>query len=110
MEFKRAFVFVVCGDKEHIETLHFSLKSFRKNTKFPSIVITDSKRNEIPILHEHIIDISTPEHFDHHQASIFLKTSVHKYLPKGGTYVYMDSDILAVGEHCDQIFDEFIPR
>lgn len=109
MEFKKAYVFVVCGDKEHVETLHFSLKSFRKKTKFPSIVITDSKRNELPINHEHIIDISTPEHLDHHQASIFLKTSVHKYLPKGGIYVYMDSDILAVGEHCDQIFDEFIP-
>lgn len=104
----KAFVFVVCGAKEHIDTLHFSLQSFKKKSKQRIVVITDITRNEIPIEHEDIIDIRTPKEYNHHQASIFLKTSVHRYLPKGGRYVYMDSDILAVGEHCDQIFDEFV--
>ncbi len=108
MQGNRAYVFVVCGSKEHIETLHFSLRSFKKNTRIPVIVITDSRRNEIPIVHDRVIDFKTPEHFDHHQASIYLKTSIHRYLPENGRYVYMDSDILAVGEHCDQIFDEYI--
>lgn len=109
MKSNQAYVFVVCGAKEHIDTLHFSLKSFQKNTQHPAIVITDSSRNETPIVHEHLIDIATPQELNHHQASIFLKTSVHRYLPAGGRYVYMDSDILAVGKHCDQIFDEYIP-
>lgn len=105
----RAYVFVVCGSKEHIDTLHFSLKSFRQKSKYDQIVITDSKRNEVPVVHDHIIDIDTPEHFDHHQASIFLKTSLHQILPKGKRYVYMDTDILAVGEQVDEIFEEYIP-
>lgn len=103
------YVFVVCGVKVHIDTLHHSLKSFKKNTKLPQIVITDSSRNEIAIQHEYVIDIKTPKHFDHHQASIFLKTSLHRYLPKGKMYVYMDSDILAIGKNCDAIFKEYIP-
>lgn len=105
--YNKFYVFVVCGGKEHIETLHFALRTFEKNTTFPKIIITDSQRNEIPIKHNHIIDIQTPKHFDHHQASIFLKTSLHKYLPKGNKYVYMDTDILAIGKHCDDIFDQY---
>ena len=105
----RAYVFVVCGAKEHIDTLHFSLKSFRGKTTLPIIVVTDSQRNEIPILHDRVVDVETPSFMNHHQASIFLKTSLHKRLPQGGKYVYMDSDILAVGNHCDDIFDQYIP-
>lgn len=105
----KAFVFVVCGGKEHIDTLHFSLKTFRQKTEYPSIVITDSKRNEIPVIHENVIDVSTPEHLDHHQASIYLKTSLHRYLPEDGKYVYMDTDILAVGKNVNDIFEQYIP-
>lgn len=106
---EKAFVFVVCGVKEHIDTLHFSLKSFKEKVSNPIVVITDTTRNEIDIIHDSIIDIQTPEVLDNHQASIYLKTSLHRYLPKGGKYVYMDSDILAVGGNCDAIFDQYMP-
>ena len=63
------FVFVVCGSKEHIDTLHFSLHYLKKKTKNTILVLTDTLRNEISIQHEHIIDVQTPKEFSHHQAS-----------------------------------------
>lgn len=105
----RAYVFVVCGDSEHVETLHAALKTFQRNTKYPILVVTDVRRNKIPVNHDNVIHVDTPEKLNHHQAAIFLKTSLHKYLPIDGRYVYMDSDILAIGGHCDEIFDEYLP-
>jgi hypothetical protein len=104
-----AFIFVVCGTREHIDTLHFSLKTYSSKTKHPLIVVTDPARNEIEVIHDNVLNVTTPLHLDHHQASIYLKTSLHKILPKGGRYAYMDSDILAVGDNCDQIFDQYLP-
>ncbi|MCZ2393074.1 MAG: hypothetical protein LC105_04345 [Chitinophagales bacterium] len=105
---EKAYVFVVVGTREHINVLHFALQSFEMNTKFSVIVVTDKNRNEIPIIHQNVIHVETPKEFSNHQTAIFLKTSLHRYLPKGGRYVYMDSDILAFGKNCDQIFDEYI--
>ena len=96
MNQKNAYVFVVCGERKHIETLHFSLKSLKLVSQFPIWVVTDKKRNEIEIEHDNIIDVSTPEDFNHHQASIWLKTSLHRILPKGTTYCYLDSDVIAM--------------
>jgi hypothetical protein len=105
---KKVFVFVVCGKAEHIDTLHLSLKYLKKYSKKEIIVITDTSRNEIEISHEHIINIKTPDQYNHHQASIYLKTGIHKFLPKGNLYCYLDTDVVSVSDHCDEIFDEFI--
>jgi hypothetical protein len=98
------FVFVVCGTAEHINTLHFSLKALRRFSRCEIIVLTDSSRNELPISYENVIDIKAPEKFNHHQASIFLKTGAHKYLPKGRLYCYLDTDVVAINEQVDDIF------
>ena len=104
------FVFVVCGAKKHIETLNFSLCFLRYFSKFPILVITDSSRNEIQPSHDRIVDIKTPEEFDHHQASIYLKTGLHQFVPdiENDTYCYLDSDIVSLSKNCNNIFD-FIP-
>ena len=102
------FVFVVCGEKKHIETLHFSLSFLTKFSENKIIVVTDSKRNEIKIIHKNIIDVNTPEKYDHHQASIWLKTSLHKILPPGSLYCYLDSDVIALNKECDLVFNEFL--
>jgi hypothetical protein len=60
------FVFVVCGSKVHIDTLHFSIKALQKFSPHEAFVITDSHRNEIPIEHPNIIDIKTSTHYTHH--------------------------------------------
>jgi hypothetical protein len=101
------FVFVVCGGKEHIEELNFSLKYLRHFSKNEIIVITDLSRNEIKIENNTIIDIVTPIEFDNHQASIFLKTSINHYLEKGHLYCYLDGDIEAVSNQVDEIFKKF---
>jgi hypothetical protein len=106
---EKAYVFVVCGAAEHLDTLRVSYDLLRKKTKLPVYVVTDNRRNEYSIAYEATLDIATPAEMNHHQASIWLKTSLHKLLPAGKTYVYLDTDILAIGEQTDKIFDEFIP-
>lgn len=105
----RQYVFVCCGAAEHTHTLHIALDALRNRTKLTIQVVTDSTRNEVPIRHEHIVDVRTPEHLNHHQASIWLKTSLHRLLPSGNRYVYLDTDILAIGENPDGVFDEYLP-
>jgi hypothetical protein len=101
------FVFVVCGSREHVSTLNFSLKFLRRYSKYPIVVVTDSSRNEIPIVHDNIVEVSTPEEYTHHEASIFLKTGLYRFLPeiKTNKYCYLDSDIVAVSEECNKIFN-----
>lgn len=105
---KNSFIFVVCGAKEHIDTLHFSMEYLKKYSKNEIWVLTDSSRNEIPVVHDKIVDIRTPKEFNHHQASIFLKTGIHHYFPKGNCYCYLDTDIIALSEEVDGIFNQYI--
>lgn len=100
------FVFVVCGGQEHIDTLHYSLRCLRHFSKNEILVLTDSSRNEIPVQHENIIDVKTPENFNHHQASIYLKVGINKFLPKGHLYCYLDTDVVALSAACDEVFNE----
>lgn len=105
---KNIFIFVVCGAKEHIDTLHFSLKYLQKYSKNEIWVLTDSTRNEISFQHDKIIDIKTPEEYDNHQASIYLKTGIYQFVPKENKYCYLDTDIIAMNENVDLIFDEYV--
>jgi hypothetical protein len=104
MERSNIFVFVVCGDSSHINTLNFSIRCLKKNSKNQILVVSDKSRNTTEIQHENIIDITTKKEFSHHQASIFLKTSLHKILPSGNNYCYLDSDVIAIGKNADDIF------
>lgn len=101
------FVFVVCGAKEHIDALQYSLAALQQFSKHRMVVITDSSRNEVPIDYAEVIDKPTPPHFTHHQASIFLKTSINTYLPKGNLYCYLDTDVVALSAEVDSIFEEY---
>jgi hypothetical protein len=103
----KIFVFVVCGKREHIDTLHLSLQYLKKYSKHEIKIITDSSRNEIEILHDQVIDIKTPTQYSHHQASIYLKTGIHNFLPKDNLYCYLDTDVVAVSASCDDVFKEF---
>ncbi len=100
------FVFVVCGTAEHIDTLHFSLNALKKFSKNEILILTDKSRNNKEILHHNIIDVKTPVELNNHQASIFLKTAVHRFIPRGVSYCYLDSDVVAVSTDCDDVFRE----
>ncbi len=69
------------------------------------MVVTDTRRNEIAIDHPAVIDVETPHHFSHHQASIFLKTGLHRVLPPDFEYAYLDTDVIAANDGVDLIFD-----
>jgi hypothetical protein len=105
---KNVFVFAVCGSEEHTETLNFALEKLKKFSKSDIIVVTDYSRNEKSILHDQIINVETPREFDNHQASIYLKTGLFKFLPNGNNYCYLDSDVVAINSNCDSIFKELI--
>ncbi|MCX7862902.1 MAG: hypothetical protein N2449_07895 [Bacteroidales bacterium] len=104
-----AFVFVVCGKNEHIQTLNFSIHALKKFSTKEIIVVTDLKRNENQINHHNIIHIDTPHELNHHEASIWIKTSLHRILPKGKLYAYLDSDVIALNSNCDKIFQFYKP-
>jgi len=102
------FVFVVCGSREHIDTMHFSISALKRFSKTEIIVVTDTSRNEVPIEHNTVIDISTPEQLNHHQASIYLKTGLNRFLEKGNNYCYLDTDVVALDNTVDDIFVKYV--
>ncbi|GAB4279388.1 MAG: hypothetical protein Kow0068_03350 [Marinilabiliales bacterium] len=103
------FVYAVCGDDIFINQLNTSLNFLKHFTSKQIIIVTDLSRNKQKINHDNIIDIKTPDYFNSHQAAIYLKTSLNKHLPKGNRYCYLDSDILALSEKADKIFDFYKP-
>ncbi|MFH1319637.1 MAG: hypothetical protein ABII90_03165 [Bacteroidota bacterium] len=102
---KNIFVFVVCGADKHIQTLNFSLRYLKHFSRNEIIVVTDLSRNNIDIDHDNVLNIHTPDKFNHHQASIFLKVSLHKILDTEHNYCYLDSDVIAVDERVDEVFN-----
>ncbi|OWY24037.1 hypothetical protein C7N43_04955 [Sphingobacteriales bacterium UPWRP_1] len=98
------FVYVVCGSAEHIETLHYSLQFIQKYSKCKVVVVTDLSRNQLPIRHHAVIDIPTPAQYNNHQASIYLKTGLHRFLNLEHNYCYIDTDVIANSTKIDQIF------
>lgn len=101
------YVFVVCGAREHIDTLNYSLKALKKFTELEIIVLTDLSRNQSEIEHSNIVDVLTPKHLDNHQASIYLKTSIHRHLPVGYLYCYLDTDVVALNNEIDGVFGQY---
>lgn len=106
---ENTFVFVVCGDDVHIDTLNFSIRYLRHFSQQRIVVVTDLKRNNKTIKHDQIIDVATPSGLNHHQASIYLKTSLHRHLDTTQTCCYIDTDVIAVNRDVDKIFDLYVP-
>lgn len=108
MNKNNAFVFVVCGGQEHLDTLKLSYRVLSEKASSPIFIVTDNRRNDYPLIENSVLDVETPKNFTNHQASIWLKTNLHNILPKGNTYAYLDTDILAIGKNPDNIFNQFI--
>lgn len=108
---RKAFVFVVCGQSEHILTLHYSLSFLTRFTKYPVLVVTDSTRNETSVDHPFLLDIPTPVEYTDHQAAIFLKTGLYQWLDfsHGTQYAYLDTDVIALSPAVDTLFEQYRP-
>lgn len=101
---KRIFVFAVCGD-EHARRVNTSLKFLKKFTRHDILVL--KSRSHIAIDCDNVIEVETPDWLDNHQASIFMKTNVHRLVGDlEHEYCYLDSDVVAVDPQIDTIFDE----
>ncbi|MEO8195844.1 MAG: hypothetical protein ABI689_03895 [Thermoanaerobaculia bacterium] len=104
MSHEERFVFVVCGEAPHLEALALALRHLRQFSDNPIVVVTDARRNVLPIAHDLVIDCPTPEALSDAQAAIFLKTSLHRVLDPRHRYGYLDTDVLAARHDVDQIF------
>lgn len=102
----RGWVFAVCGGASHVEALCFAVEHLRPRTSLPIVVVTDQSRNSRPVALAgvEVVDVATPRALDHHQAAIWLKTSLHRLLP-AGEWCYLDSDVMAVDRGVDELFD-----
>jgi hypothetical protein len=101
-----AFVFAVCGTRKFTDQLIYSLRALRRVSNSRIIVVTDSTRNEQRIDWSDIIDVATSDELDDHQASIHLKTSLHRLVPTGPRYCYVDADIVALRPEVDDVFQQ----
>lgn len=100
-----AFVFVACGSEDRIRALHRSLEHLRPRTRANILVVTDTRRNRLAIRHDAVVDIETPHCLSDHRASVFLKTSLHQLVPAQHRCCYLDTDVLAVGDGVDAVFE-----
>jgi hypothetical protein len=69
-------------------------------------ILVVASRCDVSIDHDQVIRMQVPEQFDNHQASIILKTNLHRLLGKPAQRCcYLDTDIIAVDHQVDAIFD-----
>lgn len=103
------FVYVVCGGKEYLDQLNFSLKFLKHFSRYPVIVVTDCSRNEIPIQHDRIIHVDTPAQLTHHQAHLYLETRLPDFLDlqEEDVCCYLDSDMIAINTKINDVFANF---
>ncbi len=104
MRARERFVLAVCGGEDYFRQLDRTLNHLRRFTDREVVVVTDSARNEVPLDHPLVVEVSTPEALDHRQASIWLKTSLPRHLDLSYRYCYLDADVLAVREGIEQVF------
>src|SRR5580700_494201 len=99
---KDAFVFVVCGER-HAARLNLALKFLKKFSRRDIIVVKN--RASLKLDCDQVITPKVPAGLDNHQASIFLKTSLHRILAgEQRRFCYLDSDVIAVRDQVDTIF------
>jgi glycosyltransferase involved in cell wall biosynthesis len=97
-----AFVFVVCGNR-HVNRFNTALKFLKYFSRCDIIVVG---RPSLKLDGARVVTAKVPDNLDDHHASIFLKTSLHKILPKEHRkFCYLDSDVIAVNSGVDTIFD-----
>jgi len=107
----RYFVYVVTGKQNYIDELNLSLQFLRCFSRYPIVVVTDSLRNEGDIHHDNIFDIKTPDNLSNVQAHLYLETSLLLYLKleEDDLCCYLDSDVIAINESINDVFDCYVP-
>src|SRR6202035_3315930 len=98
----RTFVFAACGDA-HIPRLNTALRFLKRFTRADVIVVR--ARGSFPVAHDQVIEPVLDQAHDDHQASIILKTTLHRLLDvRSGLFCYLDTDVIAVSKAVDEVF------
>ncbi len=99
---KDAFVFVACGEL-HAARLKVALRYLRHFSRSDIVVVKARTRARFDC--DQIVAPKVPAGLNNHQASIFLKTSLHRILsPRKRRFCYLDNDVIAVSRGVDEIF------
>lgn len=101
---RSAFVFAVVGDK-HVAAASIAINFLKQFSKADIAVVL--ARSEIMPAHDQVVRAEVPDHLNDHQASIYLKTRLYKYVAElADIYCYLDSDVIAVRGEADDVFAE----
>jgi hypothetical protein len=85
--------------------VNVSLRFLKKFSRLPIVVL--KSRTDVPIDHDQVLDIPIDPALDDHQASIVLKTGLHKTFGDHRVVgCYLDSDVIAVKSTVDSVFDQ----
>jgi|HubBroStandDraft_6_1064221.scaffolds.fasta_scaffold32024_2 hypothetical protein len=99
---RNLFVYALCGDP-HVSFVNMSLRFLKRFTGQDILIV--ASRCSVPIEHDQVLWIESPPEFDNHQASIMLKTNLHRLVgPRAGGCCYLDTDTVAVDSDIDAIF------
>jgi hypothetical protein len=96
------FAYVIVGDSQ-VPRLNHSLRFLKQFSRQDIVVV--ASRCRAAIHHEQILRPRVPARFDDHQASILLKTNLHRVLGQPDRpCCYLDSDVIAVDPRAGGIF------
>lgn len=100
---KSCFVFAVAGAR-HVAAVDVAL-GFLKRVTRADIVVAQT-RSERRAAHDQVIAVEVPAEMNDHQASIHLKTGLLAHVRgQAERFCYLDSDVIAVDESVDRVFD-----
>jgi hypothetical protein len=100
---KGVFVFVACGDS-HVELAGIALRFLKRFSQQEVLVV--ASRTSVSLGDVPVLDVAAPDELDDHQASIYLKTRLHRIVGDPQLdYCYLDNDVIAVSEEVDSIFE-----
>lgn len=99
-----AFVFAVVGDR-HVAGVKTALLFLKKFSRAEIFVIRS--RSQSRIQHDQVMTVQLPDALDDRQATIFLKTAIAGHVRGlAKCFCYLDSDVIAVHDEVDSIFDK----
>ena len=100
---RSCFVFAVAGER-HVAAVDLALGFLKRVTRHDIVVA--QTRSERRAAHDQVVSVDVPATMSDHQASIHLKTGLLG-LVRGiaDRFCYLDSDVIAVDENIDRIFD-----
>jgi len=99
------FILSACGD-EHVRRARVALKLLKARSRSDIVVVRS--RSDVELDHDQVVDFEPPAHFSDLQVSRLQKTAVNRIVPLDGLCCYLDSDVLAVSDQVDMIFDRHV--